>query len=147
MIKSFLIGLAIVLAVVIGFGSWSTPAHAVDLNLKAVWNPSPEPDVGGYKIYKTDANNTNWQMWNGGAWGGPIVGTIETTTSGTLLPTSPQQLLFVVSASSPVTGFFDFALSAVDTNLNHSTKAMFRYLYNLDSEPPAAPTGFTVTKQ
>ncbi len=126
-------------------------AVPIPLNLKATWAPNAEPDIFGYRIYQAQIDSpTTYNFWNGTQFNGnQCITPIDTTIEGTMLPLSPQQLLFTVSIfdAYPRTGNINFALKAFDTNLNMSPKATTIFVYNVDATPPAAPSGFTVVKQ
>lgn len=134
--------MAVVMAVAMGLGSWMTPAMAQQtLNLKAVWNPNAEPDMGGYYFFN------NQQAGGYKAWRtGNIWGTDETNPLA--LPLSPTQLLFTISVpDSPTTGTLRFGLKAFDTTGNVSTFTPDAlYNYNIDVTPPAVPTGLVISK-
>ena len=135
--------LAMVMALSIGLATFTVgPAQAQQtLNLKAVWNPNGEPDMAGYYFF--DGTNSPYRAWKGaGVWG-------TDNTNPVALPLSPQLLLFTYSVpDTPVTGTLKFCLKAFDTNNNVSLDSpLALYTYNIDTTPPAAPTGLTITKQ
>jgi hypothetical protein len=110
------------------------------LNLKAVWNPNPEPDIAGYYFFRDTSTAQAWQ--GGGVWG-------VDQSNPLALPVSPQLLLFTTSVpDTPETGTLRFAMKAFDTNANVSILSpASTYIYNIDVTPPSAPTGLTITKQ
>lgn len=143
--KKLFVCMAVVLAVAIGFGSWSVPVAAAQqtFNLKAVWNPNAEPDMAGYHFFDTTLGPGMYKAWKGaGVWGADASNPVA-------LPVSPTQLLFTISVpDTPSTGTLKFEMSAFDTNNNESAKCPDAlYSYNIDTTPPAVPTGLVISKQ
>lgn len=143
MFKKFVVGLMIVLTLCIGAPMVSLAQTT--LNLKAVWTPNAEPDIGGYQFNNSTKDGGIVNMY----WNTVTQKFDLGSTNPSTLPVSPQILLFPITISSPPdTGTLGFKMRAVDTIGNAgplSTEAI--YNYNIDVTPPLAVTGLTITKQ
>jgi hypothetical protein len=118
-IKIFLtLWLVVLLTVSFVFGT--------SLNLKATWDLNNEPDMAGYKLYRTDGVRI-------------LLGTIPHP------PTLPYP--FIVTLPDGSSGILTFVLTAFDTYGNESLDSVtFSYPFNLgDLIAPIAPRNLRIT--
>lgn len=119
------------------------------LNLKATWNAVGDSDLAGYYFFNTDVSGTPGPPGapSPGYWS--TAGWVVLSGRSMILKPATQQLFTITISDTPVTGTLYFSLSAVDTNANESARSSppASYAYNLDTTPPAVPTGLTVIKQ